>query len=181
MKIVRLLLYLIGLNLLTVGISQSAIINNAEKGPLRLSHTLLNPDSIREINTFIDQWHLAAAQANARVFFESLAENAIYIGTDATEHWTKTQFISFAKPYFDKGRAWDFKPYDRDLHLSEDGRYVWFSELLTTWMGICRGSGILRKTDNGWQIEQYHLSVTVPNQIIKDFISLVSNHTDQKK
>jgi ketosteroid isomerase-like protein len=136
------------------------------------THTQLNT----EINTLIDNWHLAAAKADGNTFFNSMASDCIYIGTDATERWTKTEFVAFAKPYFDKGKAWDFKPYDRDLHVTKDGKIVWFSELLTTWMGICRGSGVLEKTPDGWKITQYHLSVTVPNEIIKNFISLVESY-----
>jgi hypothetical protein len=135
----------------------------------------------QDVNAFLDQWHEAAAKANADVFFGSMTDNSIYIGTDETERWTKTEFYAFAKKYFDRGKAWDFKPYDRDIHVSKNGEYVWFSELLTTWMGICRGSGVLVKTDKGWKIEQYHLSVTVPNDLIKDFISLVDNFNKQKK
>ena len=135
----------------------------------------------QNIHQFIDRWHEAAAQANAELFFGSMSQNCIYIGTDASERWTKTEFVAFAKPYFDKGKAWDFKAKDRDLHLSPDGQYVWFSELLATWMGVCRGSGILRKTTDGWKIEQYHLSVTVPNEVIKDFINLVDNFSKPKK
>jgi hypothetical protein len=135
----------------------------------------------QDIHQFIDRWHEAAAKANADAFFGSMAENSIYIGTDAKERWTKKEFITFAKPYFDKGKAWDLKPYDRDLHLSGDGQYVWFSELLTTWMGVCRGSGVLVKSTGGWQIEQYHLSVTVPNEVINDFITLVDKFSKQQK
>lgn len=134
-----------------------------------------------EINSFLDDWHKAAAHANAEVFFGSLAHNSVYIGTDASERWTKTEFISFAKPYFDKGKAWTFTPYNRELHVTSDGKTAWFSELLTTWMGVCRGSGILQKYGDNWKIEQYHLSVTVPNDIIKDFISLVDNFEKKKK
>lgn len=132
-------------------------------------------DNQTEINAFINRWHGAASEANATVFFESMADHCVYIGTDATERWTKSEFLTFAKPYFDKGKAWDFKPYDRDVHVTSDGKTAWFSELLTTWMGVCRGSGILVHTDKGWKLEQYHLSVTVPNDIIKDFISLVDS------
>jgi len=135
----------------------------------------------QEINNFIDQWHLAAAAAKSDDFFNRMADSSIYIGTDAKERWTKAEFMAFAKPYFDKGTAWNFKPYDRDIHPSADGRYVWFSELLTTWMGVCRGSGVLYKTADGWKLEQYHLSVTVPNEVIKDFISLIDNFSKQKK
>src|SRR5689334_20109688 len=134
-----------------------------------------------DIHTFIDNWHKAAAAANADLFFASMADDCMYIGTDKTERWTKEQFRTFAKPYFDKGKAWDFKPYDRDLHVTSDGKSAWFSELLTTWMGVCRGSGMLRKTKQGWKIEQYQLSVTVPNDIIKDFITLVGAYNQHNK
>nr|WP_236676290.1 nuclear transport factor 2 family protein [Chryseolinea lacunae] len=146
-----------------------------------LSFTAGAQQTEKEINQFIDQWHLAASQANGKAFFESIADNGVYIGTDAKERWTKTEFVSFAMPYFDKGKAWDFKPYDRDLHVTSDEKNAWFSELLTTWMGVCRGSGVLRKTKQGWKIEQYHLSVTVPNEIIKDFITLVDAYNQHTK
>lgn len=139
-------------------------------------------NEVQSINDFINQWHRAAAEANHQVFFGSLTENSIYIGTDATERWTKAEFMTFAKPYFDRGRAWDFKPYERDVHVTSNGKVAWFSELLTTWMGVCRGSGILEKTKNGWKISQYHLSVTVPNDAIRDFIKLIDNfETSEKK
>ena len=133
------------------------------------------------IHTFIVNWHLAATQANATAYFGSIADNGIFIGTDATERWNKKQFYAFAKPHFDKGKAWDFKAYGRSVHVSNDGKFVWFSELLTTWMGVCRGSGILEKTSQGWKIQQYHLSVTVPNDLIRDFITLVANFEKAKK
>jgi ketosteroid isomerase-like protein len=139
--------------------------------------------STAEINTFMDRWHAAAATANATIFFESMDDSAVYIGTDQHERWTKTEFYTFAKPYFDKGKAWEFVPYDRNVHVISSGQIAWFSELLTTWMGVCRGSGTLHKTKDGWKIDQYHLSVTVPNEIIKDFISLVDTYqkADLKK
>jgi hypothetical protein len=128
-----------------------------------------------DLAEFIDNWHLAASRADFGGFFDAMGDSSIYIGTDATERWTKPEFISYSKPYFDRGKAWTFHPYDRDIHLSDDGQYVWFSELLTTRMGICRGSGIIRATPSGWKIEQYHLSVTVPNDLMQDFIKLVDD------
>jgi ketosteroid isomerase-like protein len=128
-----------------------------------------------DIHAFIDNWHSAASNAKADDFFGAMASDCIYIGTDKTESWAKAEFITFAKPYFDKGKAWDFKPYDRDLHVTSDGKSAWFSELLTTWMGVCRGSGVIEKVDGSWQLKQYHLSVTVPNDLIRDFITLVEN------
>ena len=137
--------------------------------------------SANEVNEFIDAWHLAASRADATKFFGSMADDAIYIGTDASERWTKNEFVAFAKPYFDRGKAWDFKARDRDVHVTSDKQNVWFSELLDTWMGVCRGSGVLVRTPLGWKIQQYHLSVTVPNAIIKDFIALVDNFEKSEK
>jgi ketosteroid isomerase-like protein len=134
-----------------------------------------------DIHTFIDDWHKAAAAAHADLFFDSMADDCIYIGTDKTERWTKEQFRAFAKPYFDRGKAWDFKPYARDLHVTSDGKSAWFSELLTTWMGVCRGSGMLTKEKGKWQLKQYHLSVTIPNDLIRDFITLVENFEKKDK
>ncbi|ELR68236.1 hypothetical protein C900_00590 [Fulvivirga imtechensis AK7] len=133
-----------------------------------------------EINNFLDTWHQAAAVANAEIFFGSIAGDGIYIGTDATERWDKESFWEFSKPYFDRGKAWDFKPYDRQVFTSEDGTIAWFSELLETWMGVCRGSGILLKDRSGWKIKQYHLSVTVPNDAIQEFIKLVEGYESEK-
>jgi len=135
----------------------------------------------KEIHQFIDDWHKAAANADAGRFFGSMGEESVYIGTDASERWSKIAFIQFAKPYFDKGKAWDFKPYDRELHVTSDSQTVWFSELLSTWMGVCRGSGVLVKSVDGWKIQQYHLSVTVPNELIRDFISLVDAYEKKTK
>ncbi|MBT1704837.1 nuclear transport factor 2 family protein [Fulvivirgaceae bacterium PWU20] len=48
-------------------------------------------------------------------------------------------------------------------------------------MGTCRGSGILRKGPQGWKIEQYHLSVTVPNDIMQRFIQLNEDFNKSKR
>jgi hypothetical protein len=142
--------------------------------------TIAQSDTV-VIHRLLDQWHLDAAQANANSFFNAIADDGLYIGTADFERWSKPEFIKFARPFFDRGKAWDFKPYERRVNVSPDGRYAWFSELLTTWMGVCRGSGILVKTSNHWKIQQYHLSVTVPNEIIGDFIKLVDGYNTQRK
>ncbi len=132
-----------------------------------------NDSSTKEVSLFLDKWHKAAAEADEDVFFSSIAEDGIYIGTDDHEHWDKKTFWEFAEPHFQKEKAWDFTPYERHIHHSKDGEFVWFSELLHTWMGTCRGSGVVIKKGKAYKIKQYHLSVTVPNEKIKDFIALV--------
>jgi thiol-disulfide isomerase/thioredoxin len=137
-------------------------------------------DASKIIHQFLDAWHRAAATANREVFFGSMDEDSIYIGTDAGERWRKTEFSSWAGHAFDRSCAWDFKPIERQIYISEDGNYAWFNETLATWMGVCRGSGVLKRYENHWKIKHYHLSVTVPNEIIKEFIALVGRTSKPK-
>lgn len=123
-----------------------------------------------QINSVLDNWHLAAAKANFNDYFNVLTEDAIYIGTDATENWTKPQFEAFAKPYFDKGKAWSFTALERHIYFSKDGKTAWFDELLNTQMKICRGSGVLVKVKNTWKIKHYVLSMTIPNDNTNEVI-----------
>jgi uncharacterized protein YihD (DUF1040 family) len=115
------------------------------------------------IHTLLNHWHKAAAEANYDSFFNALTDDAIYIGTDATENWNKEAFQTFSKPYFDKGKAWNFKPLERHIYFSADEKTAWFDELLDTWMKMCRGSGVLIKIGNEWKIKHYVLSMTIPN------------------
>ncbi len=124
----------------------------------------------QEVTQLLDEWHLAAAKADFNSYMNKMADGAIFVGTAAEEHWTKEQFGKFSKPYFDKGKAWNFTPLQRNLFIDETKKIIWFDELLDTWMGICRGSGIVENTTKGWKIKHYVLSVTVPNEDIKKVI-----------
>lgn len=123
-----------------------------------------------EINTTLNDWHLAATEANFNNYFGKMDSISIFIGTDASENWNRTQFANFSKPYFDKGKAWNFKTLERNVYVNQSGDFVWFDELLYTWMGTCRGSGVLEKKTNGWKIKQYVLSVAIPNDAVQKVI-----------
>lgn len=125
-----------------------------------------------KITKLLDDWHAAAARADFNAYFGKLTENSIFIGTDATENWNKKQFEAFSKPYFDKGKAWNFKALERNIFLSNDKKLAWFDELLDTQMKICRGSGVLEKINGQWMIRHYVLSTTVPNDVIEDVIKI---------
>ncbi|WP_235922068.1 nuclear transport factor 2 family protein [Flavobacterium phycosphaerae] len=116
-----------------------------------------------KINILLDSWHQAAAEANFNTYFDLMTEDAIFIGTDATENWNKTAFQAFAKPYFDKGKAWNFTALERHIYFSNDKKMAWFDELLNTQMKICRGSGVLVLLNGNWKIKHYVLSMTIPN------------------
>ena len=128
--------------------------------------------SKKEINKVLEDWHAAAAQANFDDYFGLMADDGIFIGTDATENWRNNEFKEYAKPYFDKGKAWNFTSLERNIYISESGKNAWFDELLETQMGICRGSGVLEKTQNSWKIKHYVLSIAIPNENVDEIIQI---------
>lgn len=124
----------------------------------------------KNIDQLLNSWHQAASDAMLEDFFAPMHPDFVFIGTDATERWTKEEFYNFSKPYFDQGKAWDFIPIERKIYFSADGKTAWFNETLNTWMGVCRSSGVLLKVKKNWKLMHYHLSVTVPNDKIQGFI-----------
>lgn len=115
------------------------------------------------IAKLLDDFNVAAANAEYEKYFNFFAEDGIFIGTDATENWDKKSFMVWAKPYFDKKRTWNFKSIERHIFIDKSGKFAWFDELLNTQMKICRGSGVLVKIGKEWKLQQYVLSMTIPN------------------
>ena len=148
----------------------SAVAGMLMLGALTGCQSTIKPDTevaTIQINQFMDQWHRAAAKADADGYFGAMNKESIFIGTDALENWRKDAFFDWSKKYFERGKAWDFTAIDRNIYFSEDGKIAWFDELLDTPnLGICRGSGVIRMTDKGWKIEHYVLSVTSPNETV---------------
>ena len=124
------------------------------------------------INATLDAWHKAAAEANYNDYFNLMTDNAVFIGTDATENWNKTNFRAFAKPFFDKGKAWNFTVLERHIYFDKTGKMAWFDELLNTQMKICRGSGVLVKIGTEWKIQHYVLSMTIPNDNTNEVVKI---------
>lgn len=119
----------------------------------------------RRIASVLDDWHDAAAKADETRYFGHLTEDAVFMGTDATERWDKKAFRAYASPHFAKGKAWRFKAARRAIVLSRGGEVAWFDEdLVTEKLGPARGSGVLVRAGQGWQIAQYNLSITIPNE-----------------
>ena len=129
-------------------------------------------NSKNEVNATLDAWHKAAATANYNTYFSLMADDAVFIGTDATENWNKTAFQAYAKPHFDKGKAWNFTVLQRHIYFDSTGEIAWFDELLNTQMKVCRGSGVLVKIGQEWKIKQYVLSMTIPNDNSNEVIKV---------
>ncbi len=126
----------------------------------------------KNISKVLDDLNAFAAAADYKNYFDLYAEESTFIGTDATEVWNKKEFMVWAKPFFDKGKAWNFTSLKRNITFSKDGTYAWFDEILDTQMKICRGSGVLEKIGGKWKIRQYVLSTTVPNDVIDEVVKI---------
>jgi hypothetical protein len=110
----------------------------------------------------LDDFNDAAAKADEPRYFAHFAPDAVFLGTDATERWDKAAFQAYAHPYFAKGKAWSFKGVNRRIAVRGD--LAWFEEdLETPNLGPARGSGVLVVSEGHWLLEQYVLSVTIPN------------------
>jgi hypothetical protein len=120
----------------------------------------------------LDQWHLDAAETNFESYFNAMSADGVFIGTDPSENWSVEEFKIFCKPYFDQQSAWDFKAVERQIYFDETQKVSWFDELLETWMGVCRGSGVLVNDGATWKIKHYVLSLTIPNDNIQQVIDL---------
>ncbi len=113
----------------------------------------------------LDAMHAAAARADEDAYFAAFTPDAVFLGTDATERWSRDAFRAYAHPHFQKGKAWAFHPSARHLTVSTDGTVAWFDETLETPnLGPARGSGVLRLTDGAWKVALYDLSITIPNE-----------------
>ncbi len=129
----------------------------------------------QEIDHLLDAWHMAATKADSLAYFSLMDDPSVFVGTDSFEVWEKKAFISFAGPYFAKGKAWSFTKITRNIYLDPALPAIgWFDEMLDTWMGPCRGSGLVVKKGNKWLIKHYVLSVTVPNDKIQQVIKAIA-------
>ncbi|MES2265007.1 MAG: nuclear transport factor 2 family protein [Pseudomonadota bacterium] len=126
----------------------------------------------QRINNFVDQWHADAAKSDP-VYFDKMAPNGIYIGTDKSEIWTRDQFKTWAQPFFDRKKAWAFTAIKRNVYFSPNKQYAWFDEQLNTQMGICQASGVIHNTGSVFEIEHYQLSLAVPNPLMEQFTKAI--------
>jgi hypothetical protein len=130
------------------------------------------------VSAMLDSFHRAAAVADFDVYFSFFADDVVFAGTDATERWDKKTFMAWAKPFFDRKKAWDFRAVTRHIYFSENMETGWFDELLQTQMKLCRASGVVVKENNRWLIKQYILSMTIPNRHTDSVVLLKTAEED---
>ncbi|MFT5295848.1 MAG: hypothetical protein ACI9YH_001864 [Colwellia sp.] len=137
-----------------------------------------------DINKVLDTFHQAAANADQKLYFSLLDEQAVFLGTDGSERWTRKEFYDFVTPYFSKGRGWAYKSRQRNITFISTEingeQLAFFDELLdNNNYGECRGTGVIRLTPQGWKILQYNLSIPVPNGISSKVVGDIEKYRQQ--
>ena len=126
------------------------------------------------VDALLDAFSDAADKADIKAYFGCFHSAACrFLGTDPAENWTVSDFYTFAKPHFDKGRAWTYVPVAGsrkcDSPLPGTPGVVVFDELLTSksFQCTCRGSGTayFDTGSRSWFLLQYHLSFAIANDI----------------
>ena len=121
-------------------------------------------DARTAVGATVDAWHAAAARADENVYFAFFTGDAVFLGTDPKERWTRDEFRQWAHPRFASGKAWTMKATRRWISLSPDGAMAWFDEdVMSEGLGPVRGSGVAVRVGGAWKIAQYNLSVPIPN------------------
>ncbi|MFZ2874111.1 MAG: alpha/beta family hydrolase [Phycisphaerales bacterium] len=128
----------------------------------------------KAIGLVLDDFHDAAAKADGERYFAHFAPGAVFLGTDPAERWTVEEFKEWSRPYFERETAWTYTAGRRSVGVSPDGASAWFDEdLQNAKLGRCRGTGALVRTDRGWRITQYNLTVPVPNDLMGKVVEMM--------
>jgi ketosteroid isomerase-like protein len=123
----------------------------------------------REARALLDDFHDAASKADGARYFGHFAKDGLFLGTDGSERWTLDEFRAYAKPHFDQGKGWTYRATSRHVDLDPGGQFAWFDEALeNAKLGACRGTGVLRRHDGRWKVVQYHLTISIPNDLAEE-------------
>ena len=126
------------------------------------------------VTDVLDDFHLAASEADGERYFGHMTADAVFMGTDASERWTRDEFREYADPFFSKGMGWTYTMTERHVAFDDSGRTAWFDERL--WndkYGECRGTGVLVVEDGWWRIAHYNLTIPMPNDLAADFVAKI--------
>lgn len=171
-RVARLMLGLLMLAALAACASKETLGMNEQRGATSGRGTAETGEAAveREVLAMLDAPHIAASKADGDAYFALYAPEAVFIGTDAGERWTKEEFQAYAEPYFSQGKGWTYTPRPGTRHVTvlpeTQGRVAFFEELLdNAKYGTCRGTGVVRRIDGKWRVCQYHLTFPVPNDM----------------
>ena len=126
------------------------------------------------VEAVLDTFHTAAAAADEERYAATLSSSMVFLGTAPGERWQAGEWRDFVHSYFSRGKGWSYEPSGRSVDFAEDGLTAWFDETVDNeHFGACRGTGVLTRHDDGWRIEQYNLTIPIPDEIAVDVVARI--------
>ena len=131
-----------------------------------------------EVNHVLDALHQGAANADWKTYFSLFSKDAVFMGTDATERWSIKKFREYV---VGRPTGWQYSMTERHINFTPERNAAWFDELLwANSYGQTRGTGVLIKTDMGWKISQYSLSITIPNDLADKLSTNIKKYLNKR-
>ena len=144
-------------------------------GTRPIDHTEALHAQEARVREALDAWHAAAAASDEAAYFALMTPDAIFLGTDATERWTRDAFQAYAHRPFSEGHGWRMRATRRDVVMVNFYVAYFDEDLEAANLGPARGSGVLfRDAEDRWRIAQYNLAITVPNERFEEVRTLLS-------
>ena len=151
------------------------------------------------ISALLDDFHLAAAEADRDRYLGHFAPGGVFMGTDDWERWPLQEFEQYVDERFAGGTGWSYSPEDRHIMFAGAGmladdeldakapasqaQTAWFDEIMVSprW-GRYRGTGVLLLINGDWKIAHYSLTALVPNERFQDVAAITkAGFADREK
>ena len=134
------------------------------------------------IGQLLDNFHAAAAAADKDRYLGYLSDDAVFMGTDEWERWTKhPDFARYVEDRFRGGTGWTYESVERHITVADSGDVAWFDEVVfSASNGRFRGTGVAVKDGDKWKIAHYALSFLIFNENWQDVIELTRRTAAEK-
>jgi hypothetical protein len=148
--------------------------------PTGISFADQSKDERAAIDAVLDDFHDAAANADADRYLGHLTDDAVFMGTDEWERWPRhPDFTDYVRSRFADG-GWSYRPVERNVQVA-DG-VAWFDEVVYSEAnGRFRGTGVLVKPGDDWKIAHYALSFLIFNENWQQVIDLTNRTREEKE
>lgn len=118
-----------------------------------------------KVKLVLSSWHLAASQGLYDPYFDAMTDDAVFLGTDASERWTKQEFMMYAREPFSDGSGWTYEQLEYNVAFNDAYDTAWVDEILENEKyGTMRGTAVLELIGDDWKIAHYSLTFLVPNE-----------------
>lgn len=137
-------------------------------------------DARAAIDAVLDDFHAAAADADAARYLGHMTDDAVFMGTDEWERWPRNpDFTEYVAARFADG-GWSYRSVERHVEIAGDT--AWFDEVVFSERnGRFRGTGVLVREDDRWKIAHYAMSFLVFNENWQEVVELTRRTALEKE